>query len=74
MGQALFLNHRVLGPLPFEVPDSFSLETDDGEGFMQKGGGFLRFSDGRQLWVEAGQVLTAYLMPLAHGQTIGFKG
>jgi len=73
MARALFINHRTLGPLPFQVPDDFDLESDDGEGFMQNGGGFLKFPDGRQLWVEPGQVLTAYLMPLADGQRIALS-
>ncbi len=70
MSQALFVNLRDGRSLPFQVPDDFSLQSDEGEGFLQSDGGFLSFPDGTQLWVDPNHILTAFLLPMADGQRI----
>jgi hypothetical protein len=72
--RALFVNLRDGRSLPFQVPDDFSLEDDENyDGFMTRGGGFLSFSDGTQLWVSPHEFVTAYLVPMNDGQRIALR-
>lgn len=70
MPKALFVNLRDGRSLPFQVPDNFSLQSEEGEGFLQGDGGFLAFPDGTQIYVDPKHILTAFLLPMAHGQRI----
>lgn len=71
VGQALFVNLRDGRSLPFEVSDGFTLEEVE-DGFISKGG-FLALPDGKQLWVNPHEILTAYLVPMVEGQRIALR-
>ena len=69
--KALLINLKDGRTLPFQIPDSLT-EKDEwslGE-WINKGGGFLSFADGTQLYVDAREVLTAYVVPMSPGQRI----
>ena len=60
--------------LPFQIPDALSREEEFSLGdFISKGGGFLSFADGTQLYVAAGEILTAYVVPMSAGQRIAVR-
>lgn len=72
--KALFVNLRDGRSLPFQVPDSFSLQDEENfDGFMTRGGGFLEFSDGTQLWVNPSEMITAYCVPMVDGQRLAIR-
>ena len=40
---------------------------------MTRGGGFLSFSDGTEVWINPLEFLTAYLVPMQDGQRIAMR-
>lgn len=69
--RAIFVNLKDGRSLPFQCPDSLTKEDEFHLGdWISKGGGFLAFSDGTQLYVDAREVLTAYVVPLQSGQAV----
>ena len=72
--KVLFVNLRDGRSLPFQVPDEFTLQDDENvESFMTRGGGFLEFTDGTQLWVNPLDFVTAYCVPMTSGQRIEMR-
>jgi hypothetical protein len=72
--KAIFVNLKDGRQLPFQTPKALTEEDEFHLGnFIRDGGGFLPFSDGTQLWVDAREVLTAYVVPLVDGQKIALR-
>lgn len=69
--QILLVRFRNGDSLPFSVPDEFTL--DDAPGEWMSSGGFLKLPDGKELWCNPQDFLSAFLIPNAHGQTIGMQ-
>ena len=71
----LFVNLTDGKSLPFQVPDDWTLSDDESlNGFMVNRGGFLKLSDGTELYVSPEQFVTAYLTPVVSGgQEVGIR-
>lgn len=60
--------------LPFQTPDTLTKEDEFHLGeFINAGGGFLPFSDGTQLYVDAREILTVYVVPMPEGTRIELR-